>query len=333
MAILDECFNFAHPNMEISRRKFISGTVTLAAGIGLFPSLAGTSCKPAGRTGEVRMGFVGPEEHFRYYRPVFQKLRRARVELISLEDVLESDLHAVFLAAHPNIKPVNILLLLEKGKDVITTYPLALDLDSYNRIQEYLVHFDRRLGMLNPPLFYPAATSLKDRMAEEGPVLSKIHVSCHPRQLVSGYPIEGFAGAVQPLQRLVSIITGQFPVSLTVAGDRQKGILQYTLDYESFEAILETDPGQTGWILQVSGPEFSGLVDHTGILRLEDEPEPRISPSPAAWNRAMTSNLEDFLRAVRTREEPLVNSLDGLASIILNQAAGRSLHYGSKVEL
>ena len=319
--------------MEISRRKFISRTGTLAAGMGLFPYLAGSSCKPAGKAGQVRMAFVGPEEHFRYYRPVFLKLRRARVERISLEDVLDSDMHAVFLAAHPNIKPVNILLLFEKGKDVITTYPLAPSLDSYNRIQEYLVHFDRRLGMLNPLLYYPAVRKLKDWLAAEGPELSEIRVGCHPRQLVSGYPVEGFAGTVQPLQRMVSIITGKFPFSLSVEGDREKGILQYTLDYESFEATLETDPGQTGWILEVRGPELNGLVDHTGMLRLNDEPESRISPSPATWNRAMTSNVEDFLRAIRTREEPQVNSLDGLAAIILNQAAGRALHFGSKVEL
>ena len=262
---------------------------------------------------------------------MFRKLRRADVELISLEDALKSDFNAVFLAGNPNTKPVNTILLLERGKDVITPYPLAGSLGEYNKIQEYMARYNRRLGMMNPLQFYPAIRTLKDWLFEE--TLTGIRVNCHPRQVVSGYSVSGLTGAVQPLQRIISYITGKFPLTLLVTADEQAGFQRYVLDYGSFLATIEADPGQTGWILEVEGPRLNAMADHTGLLRLDDEVEPRISPSPSVLKRAMIRNMEDFLHAIRTREEPEVNSLDGLAAIILNQAAGRSLHDGTKVDL
>jgi predicted dehydrogenase len=319
--------------MDLSRRKFIYRTGALAAGSLMFPSATMSSCVSHGRAGQVRMGYVGEEEQFRYYRPMFLKLRRARVEPFSLEEAMKSDLHAVFLASKPTIKPVNTILLLEGGKDVITPYPLAGSFSDYNRIQEYMIRYDRKLGMLNPLQFYPAMRTLRDWLAEETPVITGIRVTCHPRQVVPGCSISGFAGAVQPLQRMISFITGQFPVSLFVKAGEKADSLRYVLNYGSFQATIDTDPVQTGWILEVKGERLHALADHTGLLRLNDEVEPRISPSPSTWNRSVVSNMEDFLQAVRTREAPDVNSLDGLAAIILNQAAGRSMGEGTEVDL
>ncbi|GAI90116.1 unnamed protein product, partial [marine sediment metagenome] len=262
---------------------------------------------------------VGTEEHFRYYRPMFQKLKKVMVELISLDDALNSDLHAIFIDSYPTIKPVHILLLLEKNKDIITPYPLASSPDEYSRIQEYLDHFDRRLGMLNPLHFYPSVRTLKELLAKETHDLSEIRVSCHPNQLVKGYLVNGYAGAVQALQRMISFITGNFPLSLLVEKEETNGIRQWKLDYDSFQATIQADPGQTGWILEVEGPQLSALADHTGLLRLNDEVEPRLSPAPSVWEKSIIKNLEDFIQAVRLRTEPMVNSLDGLSAIILTQ--------------
>jgi predicted dehydrogenase len=310
--------------MEISRRKFIQKTGIFAAGTCLL-----LSCK----TGYVRMGFVGPEEHFRYYIPMFQKLKGASVEMSSLELALESDLHAVFIDSHPNTKSVEILLLLEKNKDIITPYPLVSSRYEYNKVQEYLDLTKRRLGMLNPLPFYPAVSTLKDWLSENNPDLTEIRVNCHPEQLTKGYPVFGYAGAVQPLQRMISFITGKFPVSLFIEQDKTNSIRRWILDYESFQATIQTDPEQTGWVLQAEGPQLSVLVDHTGLLRLNDEVKPRHSPAQTVWARSIIRNLEDFLRAVRTRTEPQVNSLDGLSAIILTDAAGQSIRSGIKVDL
>ena len=317
--------------MKRSRRNFMYRAGIMTAGSFLIQPVLLSSCQPSGKTGYVRMGFIGSGEHFRYFQPVFRKLRRADVELISLEDALKSDFNAVFLAGNPNTKPVNTILLLERGKDVITPYPLAGSLGEYNKIQEYMARYNRRLGMMNPLQFYPAIRTLKDWLFEE--TLTGIRVNCHPRQVVSGYSVSGLTGAVQPLQRIISYITGKFPLTLLVTADEQAGFQRYVLDYGSFLATIEADPGQTGWILEVEGPRLNAMADHTGLLRLDDEVEPRISPSPSVLKRAMIRNMEDFLHAIRTREEPEVNSLDGLAAIILNQAAGRSLHDGTKVDL
>jgi predicted dehydrogenase len=279
------------------------------------------------------MGFIGPEEHFRYYQSAFRKLKNATSEFTTLEDAMKSDLHAVFLDVPPNMKAVNIMLLFEEGKDVVTSYPMANGLDEYKRIQEYLAHFDRRLGMLNPLHFYPAVRTLKDWLEKDTRQISEIRVNCHPRKLVSGYLVDGFAGAVQPLQRMVTFITGQFPAALLAEDTENDDNRRYVLDYKSFLATIQTDPKQTGWIMEVKGPQLNVLTDHTGLLKMDHDVEPRIAPSNSVWTRAMIKNLEDFLRAVRTRNEPAVNSIDGLAAIILNKAAERSIHMSIKVDL
>ena len=319
--------------MSISRRKFILGTSALAAGSCLVPALNLTSCNPAGKSRHVRLGFVGPEEHFRYYKPVFQKLKKATVEMVSFDQALESDLHAIFIESFPNIKATHIILLLEEKKDIITPYPLASDLSEYNRIQEFLDQHKRVVGMLNPLYFYPAVETLKELLAKDNHELSEIRVSCHPRQLVKGYPVNDPTGPVAALQRMISYITGKFPQSLSTEKEEIKDISRWILDYESFQTIITVDPGQTGWIMELESPELNALVDHTGLLRLNDEAKPRISPAPSVWTRSMIKNMEDFLQAVRSRTEPRVNSLEGLSSIILHEAALKTAHLGTKVNL
>jgi len=319
--------------MGISRRKFILGTSALAAGSCLVPALPLTSCNPTGKSRHVRLGFVGPEEHFRYYTPVFQKLKNTKVEMSSFDESLKSDFHAIFIESFPNIKATHIILLLEENKDIITPYPLASSLYEYNRIQEFLEQHDRVLGMLNPLYFYPAVETLKDWLAENTQELSEIRVSCHPRQLVKGYPVNDPTGTVAPLQRMISYITGKFPQSLSTEKEEIKNINRWILDYESFQTIIQVDPEQTGWIMELEGPELNALADHTGLLRLNDKAKTRISPAPSVWTRSMIKNMEDYLKAVRSRTEPKVNSLEGLSSIILHEAALKSAHIGTKINL
>ena len=322
-----------HQAMDISRRKFIVRTSAFAAGSCLVPSLSLSSCNPSGKAGHVRMGFVGTKEHFRYYRAMFQKLKKAKVEMTSFDIALKSDLHAIFIDSYPTIKATHIIMLLEENKDIITPYPLASSLYEYNRIQEFLDRHDRKLGMLNPLYFYPAVRTLRDWLAEKNHDLSEIRVSCHPRQLVKGYPVNGATGTVAPLQRMISYITGKFPLSLFIEKEETNDIRRWILDYESFQATIEVDPGQTGWILEVDGPQLNALADHTGLLRLNDEVEPRLSPASAVWTRSMIKNIEDFMQAVRLRTQPTVNSLEGLSAIILHEAAVKSLHNGTRVNL
>jgi len=319
--------------MEISRRKFIYKTGAFAAGSCLVPSLALTSCNPAGKAGHVRMGFIGPEEHFRYYRPVIQKLKNTTVEMTSFDDALKSDFHAIFIETYPTIKATHIVLLLEENKDIITPYPLAGSLSEYNRIQEFLTRHDRRLGMLNPLYFYTAVNTLKDLLAENKHDLSEIRVSCHPTQLVKGYPVNGATGTVAPLQRMISYITGKFPLSLFIEKEETNEIRRWILDYWSFQATIQVDPGQTGWILEADGPQLNALADHTGLLSMNNEVKPRHSPDSYVWTSSMIKNFEDFLQAVRLRTDPMVNSLDGLSAIILHEAAVKTLHNGTKVNL
>ena len=253
--------------------------------------------------------------------------------MTTLDLALKSDLHAIFIESFPNIKATHIILLLEEKKDIITPYPLASSLYEYKRIQEFLDRYDRVVGMLNPLYFYPAVETLKNLLAENTQELSEIRVSCHPRQLVKGYPVNGATGSVAPLQRMISYITGKFPQSLSTEKEEIKDINRWILDYESFQTIIQVDPGQTGWTMELEGPKLNALADHTGLLRLNDEVKPRISPAPSVWTRSIITNMENFLQAVRLRTEPTVNSLEGLSSIILHEAALKSTHTGTKVSL
>jgi predicted dehydrogenase len=318
--------------MSLSRRKFIHHTGALTTGTILLPSWAMSACQGTGKAGHVRMGYVGPEAHFRYYKPSFLKLKKASVEMISLEDVLEREHPAVFLDSHPTTKSAEILLLLEKNKDIITPYPLADDLYGYNKIQEYMELSRRKIGLLNPLFFYPGVLTLKEWLAAGPGKISKIRISCHPEQLVKGYHVFGDTGAVQPLQRMISFLTDQFPVSLRVE-EGSDSIRSWVFEYGTFHAVIQADPGQTGWIMEVEGTEIEALTDHTGMLKLTDDVKPRISPTPSVWNKSIIRNIDNFLEAVRSRTEPTVNSLDGLAAIILNKATRESIHSGKKVSL
>lgn len=318
--------------MDISRRNFIHKTGALAAGSCLFPSIALQSCNPSGRAGHVRMGFIGPEEPYGYYKPVFQKLKNTTVEKTSLDAALDSDLHAIFTASNTGIKATHIILLLEKNKDIITSYPLAGSLSEYNRIQEFLDRQKRRLGMLNPLYFYPSVITLKEILSGHNHELTKVRINCHPDQLVKGYSFIGATGTVAPLQRMISFVTGRFPYSLFIE-KKTSEIRRWILDYESFQTTILVDPGQTGWIMEMDGPELKVLADHTGLLNMNDEIKPRHSPTPSVWTQSMIKNFEDFLQAVRKRTEPMVNSIDGLSAIILHEAAVKTLHNGRKVNL
>ena len=197
--------------MDISRRNFFYRASALTAASCLVPFMPLTSCAPAVKTDHVRLGFVGPEDHYRYYKPVLQNLKKTTVEMASFDSALKSDNHAIFIDSNPAIKATQIVLLLEENKDIITPYPLASSLHEYNRIQEFLERYGRRLGLLNPLYFYPAVRTLKDFLAEKNRNLSKILISCHPEQLVKDYHVNGATGTVAPLQRMVSYISGKFP--------------------------------------------------------------------------------------------------------------------------
>ena len=319
--------------MGISRRTFIQNTGALAAGASLIPAISLYSCRRSGKSEWVRMGYIGTGKQYSYYKPIFRKLQNATVELTSFDEAVISKFHALILDSETAVKSSQMVLLLEQSKDIITPYPLAGNLDEYSRIQDFQGRYGRIIGMLNPLPFYPSVLTLKDWLSENNPDLSSIHISCHPGQLVQGFTVSGDAGTVQPLQGLISYITGKFPVSLLLEGEEADPVRQWVLDYDSFSAVIQTDPGQTGWIMDLEGPGLNALADHTGLLKLNNSVEPMVSPDPKVWKDSMVRNLQDFIEAVRFRNEPVTNFLDGLSAVILTEAAVRSEQNGIAVQL
>ena len=317
--------------MSPSRRTFIQSSLT-ALGSSFLPSFFLTSCLPE-RSDPITVDYIGSPENYKYYLDFFRKIKKVDLVQASLETSLESDSKAVFLDRDLALKSTYAILLLEQNKDLISSYPIAASLSEYNRIQEYLIRHNRILGLINPLRFYPSIRSLKGMVMLYTDPLTEILISCHPSEIMPGFNVEGTAGTAQFLQRMVSYFSDQFPVSLLARKNEAGRISQLLLDYSSFKTRIIFDPLQVGWTMDVMGPDFRARSDYTGLFTINDEPQPRIDPSPLTWKRAMINNLEDFMVSVRNRSEPELSSLDGLASILLNLAMEVSMESGTTVKL
>ncbi len=115
--------------------------------------------------------------------------------------------------------------------------------------------------------------------------------------------------------------------------DMRADIDEIKLSYKSFTAHIHLVETQPGWTMEIDGEDFKARSDHTGMLSVNNEGQPRISPDPVVMEDAIIKNLNDFMKAVRERSQPRVNSLDGLASIVLNNAVKKSMETGSVINL
>ena len=191
----------------------------------------------------------------------------------------------------------------------------------------------RLVGIINPLAFYPSMEMLKEIIAKDDISLNKIHINCNPEVLGGDFKIGGFTGTAQPLQSIVSYITDTFPISLTAVTNENGELAGILIDFDSFETLIRFDSKHLGWDMELSGTEFSAITDHTGMLAIRNEVEPRIAADPDVMDKSIKANIEDFLQAVKERNEPRVNHLDGLASIMLNKGVEESLRTGAAVQL
>ena len=317
--------------MSLSRRNFIQSFLT-ALGSSFVPSVFLASCLPE-KSDPLVIDYIGSPENYQYYADYFKKIKKVDLVLHSLETSLESDSKAVFLDVELSLKPTYTIMLLEQNKDVISSYPIATSLLEYNLIQEYLVRHKRILGLINPLRFYTAIRSLKGMVMLYHDPLTEVLISCHPEEIVPGHRVDGTAGPAQFLQRMVSYFSDKFPVSVQARKNDSDRIGELLIDYSTFEARIVFDRKQLGWTMDVTGPDFRARSDYTGILSINNEPQPRINSSSLTWDRAMIQNIEDFTQALLIRSEPELSSLDGLASIILNRAVEESVKSGMQVSL
>ena len=304
------------------------------AGLSMLPSVFLSSCfQWRGGGQELLTDYIGSQEKFGLFQHYFKNIKKSRFAYSSLEASLSNDSNIVLLDTDSGNKSSYAIMLLEKGKDIITTYPLCNTLTGYASISDFAEKYDRMVGLLNPLAFYPSIQSLKEIIIEENILIDKVRISCHPSDLSAAFSVSGLAGTAQPLQRIISYISNSFPVSLLTESKDNAQPAGIRVNFENFETLILFDKKQAGWIMELSGADFSALTDHTGLLALNSEVEPRIAPDPAVMENAIRANLEDFMQSARERTEPRVNSLDGLASIILNKAVEESLQTGSTVNL
>ncbi len=319
--------------MTPSRRRFIRSSLVLAGMVSVPPAML-ASCGLIGRGDKLsEIDYIGSRDGFDRYNDHFKRIRKSRFVFSSFESALLDGSGIVFLDSDSATKSSYIIMLLEQDKDILTTYPLGGSLGDYANISEFREEYGRIVGLLNPLAFYPSIQTLKEIVALEDVSLERIQVNCHPVNLVKDFQIAGPAGTAQPLQNIASYITGLYPVSLQAEADASGELSRIHVRYEDFTLIIRFDREQIGWTMKFTGEDFSALADHTGLLALNNEVEPRHAPDPAVLGKAIRLNMEDFLTAVRDRSEPRVNIIDGLASIMLNRSVEESLKSGQAVNI
>ena len=315
--------------MRFSRRRFLRSSFILA-GIGSIPPAMLTSCFPGREKEKLSTAYIGSREKFEAYSPYFRKLRKNEFIFSSLEGTLSGDSDIVFCDPDSFNKSTYLLLLLEQGKDIFLTYPMGNTLGEYAAVADFMEKYGRVVGMLNPLMFYPSIEMLKNIINRDTMTIEEIRVSCHPSIPGDGFQVSGISGSAQPLERIISYISGSYPLQLR-AEEGSRGSM--VLNYETFSTYIHLDREQQGWNMKIQWDGFNAQTDHTGLLSVNNEVEPRVSPNPGVMDDSIIRNLEDFMNSVRERSQPRVNSLDGLASIVLNNAVEKSLETGSAIDL
>lgn len=318
--------------MEHSRRSFIKSSLTLA-GMGMAPQLFLGSCTPWWRNKDSVMEYIGEPDHFEYFRRLFKKVKGTRLTPVTLESSLSRGTGMVLLNSGLDTRSAYLILLFERGKDVLTTFPLANNLSEYAKITEFSMNYGRVLGLLNPLAFYPSFRRLKEIIAADHPSIDRIQVNCHPEDLGNGFRIDGPTGTAQVLQRMCTLTTGSYPLSVFSEKDDSGHLSRIQIEYKDFKLWILFDRSQVGWTMQISGENYFASTDHTGMLAMQEDVEPDPAPDPDILDKAICHNIEDFLRAVSERSEPLVNHIDGLSSIVLNGATRQSFETGRVVNL
>jgi hypothetical protein len=316
--------------MNLSRRKFLGSSVALTGTALLAPALLG-SCRSPGGAREVEMDYIGSREGFERYREYVRRTGVSSLTLLELGESLESGASRVLLDFSSPTKPAYILMLLEGGKDILTPYPLGYSLSDYSKISDFMEKSGRYIGIMDPLARYPSALELKKIISRDGLSVKRVSIRCHPRNLVDGFPVAGFTGPAQNLERSVARICNAFPWAYLAVPDKTGKLNRIRISYSEFDAEFDFDAGQSGWAMRFEGRDFRAEMDHTGLLALNRDVEPRFSPDPGVFRKSVRQTIKDFLSATRDRSQPALNHLDGLASIIMNVSVEESLRTGREV--
>jgi len=318
--------------MTISRRRFINSTLKLG-GLTLLPPAIFKSCQPARKKEELIIDLIGTSQNCDIYEQYLNKIRGIRISKGSLDVSLSNESDIILLESGAGTKSAYMLLFLEQGKDILTTYPMGSNLSEYASISDFMETSGRFVGLMNPLVFFPPIRMLREIIEKENITLKHVLINCHPVNLGGDFRVGGPTGTAQALQRIVSLISDIYPASLIANTNDNDELDSINIQFEDFQSTIQFDSEQLGWNMKFSGENFTAMTDHTGLLAVRNEVKPRMTPDPAIMDKAIKANIEDFLHAVRQRSEPRVNHLDGLASIILNRAVEESLITGTSASL
>ena len=318
---------------NISRRKFLLTTTGVIAGI-TTAGLITASCSRKTRQSKPKLAeidFIGPEELFQPYHSHFKKFKRTVLHFKTLDEALytNSDGAVVFL---PLAEKASVLLmLLEMEKDILTPYPLAKNYEEFDILQRQSNASDRRIAMLDPLRFWQPVQSLADYLQDKEDNLKRIELIINQDTAKEPFipSADGFTGEAGRLIRLVScILKRNFTGIITKSAEhlnilRANNLLDLEVVFEGISMHCMTDSAINGWSVIFSGDNLNLSLNNEGIIKgIKDANDKDINAQDTELKTAaLTKNIGDFIKTIRSRKEPGVNSLDGMAVIELNVAA------------
>jgi predicted dehydrogenase len=336
-----------HNKKIITRRKFISssglavGSVLLTGG--LYQACTFSGNKESRENLEIE--FIGPPDYYPFYKDIFKKIKNVSLNFRTLEKALFTSSDAAIVLMPMVQKASVVLMLLEMGKDVLTTFPLAADYNEFDTLQEQCNLMNCRLAMLDPVRYSEAVKSIRDFFPEDSRtrIIQSIEILISPEYNESNWwpPTEGYCGIGTNFIRLIAYILRKNPISLTINNFEDNNLfkpdkrISFVLDFNGTTVSYKNDSSVREWIIKISGKESDLFFDSSGrIQTLNDTNTPHIfEKSDHFRSDAFHRNIQDFIDSIRTRKEPEVNSLDGMAGIALNLAALESARTGNPVNM
>jgi predicted dehydrogenase len=321
---------------SISRRKFLLSATGMAAGIGV-AGLSAVSCsdkKKQSSTAVIEIDFIGPENLFTVYHSYFRKFNRVFLHYKTLEEALftSSNGAIVFL---PVIQKASVLMmLLEMDKDILTPYPLAKNFEEFDTLQKQSNLSDRRIAILDPLRFWEPVNHITNNIRDKIRSVNKIELVINQNNPYGIFlpPADGYTGNIAGLVRLVSYMLRRNYIDVVTRSAEHFNItktnkrLELDVKFEGIYMHCNTDNIMNGWSLIFTGDELKVSLNSEGtITGIDDIPvESGKIRSTDPKSEALTKNIGDFINTMRSRKEPEVNSLDGMAELEFNLAAFES---------
>jgi len=296
----------------------------------------------------LEIDFVGPENYFPIFHSACKKNKGTSLHFKTLEQALFTVADGAIVLLPAIQKASVILMLLEMDKDILTPYPLAKDFMEFDAIQKQCNVSNRRIAILDPLRYWEPVLYITDLLQGMIGSVRRVELIINSGEVEQNiHSANIHSGNITGMIRLISCILGMNPSGLTVKNSGHQDILKtkmapdLEIGYNGISLFCRNDSNVNGWVLEFSGEDFylslnsDGYVNSEGFDKGMDKEKGK---NGITWDKdfkrkAFNKNINDFITTIRTRKEPEINSLDGMAGIAFNLAVLESAKSGKIISL